>query len=56
MKNVLRVSHSDCTIIMDRTFAKLSENTMSAEYKKWFLERFPEIKAFGVQQGKEQRA
>ena len=32
MKNVLRVSHSDCTIIMDRTFAKLSENTMSAEY------------------------
>ena len=122
MKNVLRVSHSDCTIIMDRTFAKLSENTMSAEYahlqqvriqypmykvvqrrirknthqehyhgltyrymedyidshgtatdrntfdemrlisechnqshrypviKKWFLERFPEIKEFGVQQ------
>ena len=32
MKNVLRVSHSDRTIIMDRTFAKLSENTMSAEY------------------------
>ena len=126
MKNVLRVSHSDCTIIMDRTFAKLSENTMSAEYahlqqvrlhyplyqvvqrhirkninqehyhgltyrymedyitthgsaedrhtydemklisechskahrypviKNWFLERFPEIKTFGVQQDEEE--
>ena len=126
MKNVLRVSHSDCTIIMDRTFAKLSENTMSAEYahlqqvrlhyplyqvvqrhirknikqehyhgltyrymedyidshgtaedrhtydemrlisechskahrypviKNWFLERFPEIKTFGVQQEEEE--
>ena len=32
MKNVLRISHSDRRIIMDRTFAKLAENTMSPEY------------------------
>ena len=32
MKNTLRVNHADRTIIMDRTFAKYAENTMSAEY------------------------
>ena len=33
MKNTLRVDHKNGTIIMDRTFAKLSQNTMSNEYK-----------------------
>ena len=32
MKNTLRVNHADRTIIMDRTFAKYAENTMSNEY------------------------
>lgn len=32
MKNTLRVNHADRTIIMDRTFAKYAENTMSSEY------------------------
>ena len=121
MKNVLRVSHTDRTIVMDRTFAKFATNTASEEYahlqqvrrdyptytvvqrqikknakqehyhgltyaymedyiashgnaddrrtydemkliskchskgfryptiKAWFLERFPEVKAFGIQ-------
>ena len=33
MKNTLRLDHENGTIIMDRTFAKLSQNTMSNEYK-----------------------
>lgn len=121
MKNVLKVSHVDRMIVMDRTFAKFADNTMSPEYahlqqvrrdyptytvvqrqikknakqehyhgltyaymedyiashgnaddrrtydemkliskchskgfryptiKAWFLERFPEVKAFGIQ-------
>ena len=121
MKNVLKVSHVNHMIVMDRTFAKFAENTMSPEYahfqqvrqdyptytvvqrhikknakqehylgltyaymedyiashgnaedrrtydemkliskchskgfryptiKSWFLERFPEVKAFGIQ-------
>lgn len=121
MKNVLKVSHADRMIVMDRTFAKFADNTMSPEYahlqqvrrdyptytvvqrqikknakqehyhgltyaymedyiashgnaddrrtydemkliskchskgfryptiKAWFLERFPEVKAFGIQ-------
>ena len=121
MKNVLKVSPTDRTIVMDRTFAKFADNTMSPEYahlqqvrrdyptytvvqrqikknakqehyhgltyaymedyiashgnaddrrtydemkliskchskgfryptiKAWFLERFPEVKAFGIQ-------
>jgi len=32
MKNTLKIDHSKKRIIMDRTFAKLSENTMSDEY------------------------
>ena len=32
MKNVLKVSHADRTIVMDRTFAKFADNTMSPEY------------------------
>lgn len=32
MKNILKIDHVHCTIIMDRTFAKNAENTMSAEY------------------------
>ena len=32
MKNILKIDHAHCTIIMDRTFAKNAENTMSAEY------------------------
>ena len=32
MKNTRRVNHADRTIIMDRTFAKYAENTMSNEY------------------------
>lgn len=32
MKNVLKVNHVDRTIVMDRTFAKYAENTMSPEY------------------------
>ena len=32
MKNVLKISHADRTIVMDRTFAKFAENTMSPEY------------------------
>lgn len=31
-KNSLRISHTEGMIIMDRTFAKNSENTMSSEY------------------------
>ena len=31
-KNSLRISHTEGLIIMDRTFAKNSENTMSSEY------------------------
>lgn len=33
MKNTLRLDHENGTIIVDRTFAKLSQNTMSNEYK-----------------------
>ena len=126
MKNVLKVSHADRTIVMDRTFAKFADNTMSPEYahlqqvrrdyptytvvqrqikknarqehyhgltyaymedyiashgnaddrrtydemkliskchskgfryptiKAWFLERFPEVKAFGIQKDEEE--
>lgn len=32
MKNTLKINHQESKIIMDRTFAKLSENTLSAEY------------------------
>ncbi len=32
MKNVLKVNHEERTIVMDRTFAKLVENTRSDEY------------------------
>ena len=32
MKNTLKLSHAKREIVMDRTFAKLAENTMSAEY------------------------
>ena len=32
MKNTLKINHADRIIVMDRTFAKLAENTMSAEY------------------------
>lgn len=32
MKNVLKLNHTNCTIVMDRTFAKRSENTRSEEY------------------------
>ena len=32
MKNTLRLNHATRTIIMDKTFAKFAENTMSAEY------------------------
>ena len=32
MKNTLRLDHATRTIIMDKTFAKFAENTMSAEY------------------------
>ena len=33
MRNTLKINHTNGTIIMDRTFAKLAENTFSAEYK-----------------------
>ena len=128
MKNTLRLNHTTRTIIMDKTFAKFAENTMSAEYahlqsvrrdyptytverrhikknakqehyhgltytymeyyiashgskedrrtydemklisqchskafryptiKSWFLERFPEIKEFGVEDATEENA
>lgn len=32
MKNTLRISHENKTIVMDRTFAKFAENTRSDEY------------------------
>ena len=32
MKNTLKINHTKELIVMDRTFAKLAENTMSAEY------------------------
>ena len=32
MTNYLRINHAARTIIMDKTFAKFAENTMSAEY------------------------
>ena len=32
MKNTLKINHTDRLIIMDRTFAKYAENTMSDEY------------------------
>lgn len=32
MKNTLTLNHEKRTIIMDRTFAKYAENTMSDEY------------------------
>ena len=126
MKNVLKVSHADRTIVMDRTFAKFATNTASEEYahlqqvrrdyptytvvqrhikknaakecyrgltytymdayikshgsaddlhtynemmliskchstafryptiKKWFLDKFPEVKAFGIQKDEEE--
>lgn len=33
MRNTLKINHANGTIIMDRTFAKLAENTFSAEYR-----------------------
>lgn len=33
MKNVCKVNHDDRTIVMDRTFAKLAENTRNEEYR-----------------------
>ena len=126
MKNTLRLDHAKKLVIMDKTFAKFAENTMSAEYahlqsvrrdyptytverrhikknakqehyhgltyaymedyiashgsmedrrtydemkliskchskgfryptiKAWFLERFPEVKAFGIQKDEEE--
>ena len=32
MKNILKIDHAKRTIVMDRTFEKLAENTMSKEY------------------------
>ena len=32
MKNTLKLNHAKREIVMDRTFAKMAENTMSAEY------------------------
>ena len=32
MKNTLKIDHDARTIVMDRTFAKYAENTMSDEY------------------------
>ena len=32
MKNTLKLNHENRTIVMDRTFAKRSENTRSEEY------------------------
>ena len=32
MKNTLKINHNERLIIMDRTFAKFSENTRSEEY------------------------
>ena len=32
MKNTLKLSHSKCEIVMDATFARNAENTMSPEY------------------------
>lgn len=32
MKNILRLNHTERTIVMDRTFAKFAANTMSPEY------------------------
>lgn len=32
MKNILKINHAKRTIVMDRTFEKLAENTMSKEY------------------------
>lgn len=33
MKNTCKICHTDRTIVMDRTFAKLAENTRSEEYR-----------------------
>ena len=33
MKNTLKINHAKRTIIMDKTFAKLAENTFSEEYR-----------------------
>ena len=33
MRNTLKINHTNRTIIMDRTFAKLAENTFSEEYR-----------------------
>ena len=33
MKNVLKLDHEHQLLVMDRTFAKKSENTMSNEYR-----------------------
>ena len=32
MKNTLKLDHENGLIVMDRTFAKKAENTMSTEY------------------------
>lgn len=32
MKNILKIDHKNRTLVMDRTFAKLAENTRSDEY------------------------
>lgn len=33
MKNTLKINHTNRTIVMDRTFAKLASNTRTAEYQ-----------------------
>ncbi len=33
MRNTLKINHTNRTIIMDRTFAKMAENTFSEEYR-----------------------
>ena len=33
MRNTLKLDHAKNIIIMDRTFAKLAENTFSEEYR-----------------------
>lgn len=44
MKNVLKIDHENCKIIMDRTFAKNQTNTSSKEFKQLLAVRreFPE--------------
>ena len=60
MANTLKLDHKNGLIVMDRVFAKKSENTMSNEYahlqnvrrdyptytavRKWFVAQFPEFR------------